>query len=488
MAPSEASAAAGRGKPGLVAERRFGRAFWAHPPILLAGITALGLVLRCLYLGSKSFWMDEGFSAFMARAPYSDFLRYVRGGEINMLAYYGLLRLWTNWGMGESFIRAFSVAASAATIPLVYLIGKRLFGARAGLIAALLLAVHPAHVAYAQEARSYALVVFLLCLSTWLLLRCVDRGQGSDYALYAATIVLAIYSQIIAALIPLAQWPPVMRRLGSRGWFRLAMAGLGSAVALAPAIFVVWTKGGHSADWIPPLSWQMLGRVWRFLTLRKFGFLYPLAWLAALWAALRRPRPAEERWPMLLIVNWLLLPLLCLLAISLVKPLLIPRLLLLSVPAAVLLAGRGLEAIRRPWNWVLLVVMVVASLASVRSYYRSPKPDWRAATGQIARDFQPGDAVAVVPAYGRFTVDYYRQFDGLPASRLPYADGQVPGKGKPNRLWLMVYGGEGDNAPAQEALRAAGGQNDYCLAGSSQFAYIELFLMTPCTSSGRTQP
>lgn len=491
MPSSDASAAAGRGKPALAARpaRRFGHAFWADSRIQLAGVTALGIVLRCLFLDSKSFWMDEGFSAFMARAPFSDFLRYIRGGEINMVAYYGLLRLWAHFGTSESFIRSLSVAASAATVPLIYLIAKRLFSARAGLIAALLLAVHPAHIAYAQEARSYALAVFLLCLSTWLLLRCLDHGRRSDYAFYAATAVLAIYSHIIAALIPLAQWPAVMRRMRSRSWFRLTIAALGSVVALAPAIFIVWTKGGHSADWIPPLSWHMLGRVWRLLTLRKFGWCYGLAWLAAVWTSLRRRNPAAERWPLVLIVNWLAVPVLCLIAISLLKPVLIPRLMLLSVPAAVLLAGRGVESIRRPWNWLLLAGMVAASLASARSYYRRPKPDWRAVTGEIARDFQSGDALAVVPQYGRFTVDYYRQRDGLPVSRVPYAaaGGELTDKSKAERLWLIVYGGQGYNAPAQEAIRAARGRNDYCVARSSQFAYIELFLMTPCTGSGKAQ-
>lgn len=454
----------------------------ADPRLWLLLITGLGLLLRCLFLSSKSFWMDEGFSVLMARTDYPTFFRFVRGGEINMLAYYGLLRLWTQAGFGESFIRSLSVLASAATIPLLYLIGKRLFSPRVGLVAAALLAVHPSHIAYAQEARSYALAVFLVCLGTLFLLRGLSQDRIRDFVLYAGTMVLAIYSLALTVLVPLALAPAAILRLPARR-LRLLLIAAAALVVLLPALFVVWRQSTHIAAWIPPLSGHMLLRVWRFLTLRKFGFLYALAWAAALWAAWRGRRTALF-WPTLLAACWLVLPLAALIALSIYKALLIPRVMLMCVPAAALLAAQGLESLRRPARWTLFALLVLASLAAVRSYYRSPKPDWRGVTTLALAESQPGDGIVVVPEYARFTVDYYRELSGASA-RLPDAapGGQMEGSRLvARRLWLAVYGGNGYNPPAQDALQSvlAASRNRYCVAASSQFSFVELFLLQAC--------
>lgn len=462
---------------------------FADARILLPAITALGLLLRCLFLGSKSFWMDEGFSAYMARADYPSFLNFVRHGEINMAAYYVLLRLWTHWSVGESFIRLLSVIASAATIPLVYLVGKWLFTPRAGLIAAALLAVHPGHIEYAQEARSYALAVFLVCLTSLFLLRCLSQDRPRDYAFFCGAAVLAIYSHILAALIPLAQSPAALRRLPTRSWRPFALACLCGALLLLPAAFIVWTTGSSSAQWIPPLSLHMLLRVWWLLTVGKFGWIYLLAWLAALWNGSRYAR-SEQRWALAFLLCWLLLPFAFLFAISIFKPLLVPRFLLFCVPAAALLAAQGVNSFHRPSNWLLFALIVAASLAGVRSYYRRPKPDWRGAAAQIFSQSRSGDAVLVTPAYGHFTLDYYRQLAGVSSDRLPYAaaGGQIePNHAQASRLWLVVYGGQGANQPARQAILSldAASRNQYCPTRSWQFSFLELFLVQSRSMDGQ---
>ena len=147
-------------------------------PLLIIAIAAL---LRLLFLTSKSFWMDEGFSAFMARTDSPTFLLFVRHGEMHIVFYYALLRLWAYASASEWSIRSFSVLVSVVTVIVVYSIGKRLFERNVALIAALLLAVNPTHIAYAQEARSYALETLLVSSSTLFLLRFFQTGLRRDY-------------------------------------------------------------------------------------------------------------------------------------------------------------------------------------------------------------------------------------------------------------------------------------------------------------------
>jgi len=128
--------------------------------IALVGIVLLGTLLRVIHLGTRSLWIDEGSSAVVARLDLHQFIRLVTTVEANMVLYYALLRFWMSWGDSETFIRALSVLFAVATLPLVYMLGARLFNTRVGLIGALLLSINAFHIRYAQEARGYSLRSF----------------------------------------------------------------------------------------------------------------------------------------------------------------------------------------------------------------------------------------------------------------------------------------------------------------------------------------
>src|SRR5437588_10581008 len=74
-------------------------------------------------LTAQSFGMDEGFSIFMARTDDGTFWRFIRRGEINMVFYYFLLRIWLYFSMSQLWIRLFLVIWAVATVPLIYDIG-----------------------------------------------------------------------------------------------------------------------------------------------------------------------------------------------------------------------------------------------------------------------------------------------------------------------------------------------------------------------------
>ena len=61
-----------------------------------------------------------------------------------------------------------------ATIPIIYLIGKRLSGPVMGLVAAVLLAFSVFNIFYAQEARMYTLLAFNAAVAIYALARAAD--------------------------------------------------------------------------------------------------------------------------------------------------------------------------------------------------------------------------------------------------------------------------------------------------------------------------
>ncbi|MEJ2148413.1 MAG: glycosyltransferase family 39 protein, partial [Chloroflexota bacterium] len=136
------------------------------PFLLLAAlILLLAGGLRFYNLGGQSFWNDEGNSARLAERPLSQIVEGA-AGDIHPPGYYLALAGWRALvGESEFGLRALSAFASLLTVAAVGAIGARLFDRRVGLLAALLAALSPFQVYYAQEARMYALLALLAALS-----------------------------------------------------------------------------------------------------------------------------------------------------------------------------------------------------------------------------------------------------------------------------------------------------------------------------------
>src|ERR1700684_2761104 len=127
--------------------------------VALGCITILCAALSIYHLGAASLWSDEIFSRY-----YADLfgLHYVLtdglSKETNPPTYYLLLRGWISlFGDGEAALRSLSAAISILCVPVTYLLGRELGGKSRGRAGALLVALCPASVYFAQETRVYAL-------------------------------------------------------------------------------------------------------------------------------------------------------------------------------------------------------------------------------------------------------------------------------------------------------------------------------------------
>src|SRR5215210_2925768 len=141
--PADRSPAPPTARPG---ERSRG-----HPAVVagVATLVAAGAVL--LRLGSRSLWFDEGITVGLVREPFGTFVQRVTDHEVNQSAFYVLFNGWYRLvGDGAAAMRLLSALLFVATVPLVYVLGRRLFDARVGALAAVLLAVHPLAVEWGQ--------------------------------------------------------------------------------------------------------------------------------------------------------------------------------------------------------------------------------------------------------------------------------------------------------------------------------------------------
>ncbi len=139
---------------------------------LLLAILILATGLRLLHISHQSFWLDEVETVNTVRRAIPSL---TMSGTTPPL-YYIIVSYWMRLvPETEAMLRLPSVLFGIGAVALLFLLGRRLLGSRAGLIAALLMAVSPFHIHYSQEARAYSLMVLLTLLSWLALIRVLDR-------------------------------------------------------------------------------------------------------------------------------------------------------------------------------------------------------------------------------------------------------------------------------------------------------------------------
>ena len=149
-------------------------------PWLVILITLVGGVLRILLLGQKGMWLDETFSVWLANHPVPEMLHWIVTIDQHPPLYYLLLRPWMALrGDSPQAVRMLSVFFGTITIPMIYLIGKRMSGALLGLAASLILAVSPFHIRFAQETRMYTMLTFNASVAIYALLRLLTDSRAA---------------------------------------------------------------------------------------------------------------------------------------------------------------------------------------------------------------------------------------------------------------------------------------------------------------------
>jgi len=166
--------------------------------LLLAVITLLAAGLRFYRLGEWSFWIEEHHS-----------LRHT--AELNSLAsiiqsgrplYYLISKQALNyWGVSEWSARIVPAFLGIISVPLVYVLTKKLFGFIPAFLATLLLVISPWHIYWSQNARFYTLLLLLYTLSIFAFYWGVETDRFRYIVLSFIALALAVISHAIAALL-----------------------------------------------------------------------------------------------------------------------------------------------------------------------------------------------------------------------------------------------------------------------------------------------
>jgi mannosyltransferase len=398
------------------------QALWT--PVSIATLTlsaTAAAALRFSFLVRKPFWFDECFSVEVARLGWADFWRLMWRREANMSLYYLLLRGWLHLGSSPFFIRSLSVIISLVTLPAIFWLALQLFDRRTGLLAVALMSFNAFHVRYAQEARSYSLLVLLAILSSGFFVAALREPSRRNRVGYVLASVLAVYAHLYALLLLTAQWLSVRGKKEPASSRPLRRTWIWIGSASSPLIVFAAKTGAGPIRWIQRPGFhdvlhfmeQMAG---------NDGFvllgLYAAACLAAIVTYERKTGPfrTEDKsngWSVRFLLIWLFFPVALILLLSLARPLFLGRYFIFCLPALVILAAAGLAKVRPAWLLgVGLGVMLLLSLQGAFSYYDHDfdleRDGSEAAASYILDHAQPGDAILFHIAEARVPYEFFK--------------------------------------------------------------------------------
>lgn len=374
---------------------------------LLAGLVALG---------SKPWWFDEAYDVWNAREGWPKFVLKAGYYEPSQFLYLIVLKAWrmftpeTEW-----FTRLPSVAFTVAAAMLVGRLGTRLFGQRVGVIAGILTATNATVVEWSQQTRTYGLALLAAVVVTVLFVRAAESDDRRAWIAYGLAGALGVYAHffvgfvIAAHAVALPRLTPFRRR-------RLVTAWGIVALAVAPSLPFILIGGRGGADWIQATS---LHGLLQGLGALDGGNLLALG-AAAVGAVILlafppvdlRSRPGTPSWAGALLVAWALAPLVGALVVSLLKPVLVGRYLIVSTPAIALLGAIALACIRpRVVAAGAAAGLLGVSGVQISRWYALVPEDWSQAARVGAAAERAGTPVAVEPAG---YVDAYQLYGQLP--------------------------------------------------------------------------
>ncbi len=344
-------------------------------------ILLLAFVVRIHHLDFQSIWWDEGHSIEMASAPLSQ-IATLPGMDVHPPGYFMLLHEWMIFaGPSEFALRFLSLLFSLLGMALLMRFAADLArqtslpAAWTAGLTGLLAAIYPLSVAYAQEVRMYALIVFLMSASFYAQWRLIAgrrlrpglSGTVPWIILYVLATAASLYTHYFAIFLVAFQnlawlmWVLLPSKTSTKSGARLGTWGVtqvGTLILFAPQLPLALgqTTAYANPNLNPPALFQFLSRSWRAYSIGP-AIYAGVAWLAPLaavfsavvvlvlvWRA-RQRRDGLTLSNLGFVAGWFVVPLALYYLVLQVRPSFEPRYLTPVTPALLLLWGWGTMAV-----------------------------------------------------------------------------------------------------------------------------------------------
>ncbi|MFJ4194318.1 glycosyltransferase family 39 protein [Pseudomonas sp. NPDC089534] len=360
--------------------------------MLLLLVLLLAICIRSYGLGRPYVWGDEAFSIRMSLLPFEE-IGVFASHDVHPPLYYYLLHVWMGvWGSGAIAVRALSVLLGSLAVVGCAMVVKELSDWRQGLWCGVLIAFLPVAVRYSQEARMYALFLFFVVASLFMLIRWVkDPGSNSYLSAYALFVVCLLYTHYFAVFVIFSHWAYLVWLVvaggGKENYFLRRSWWLANGVIVL--MFIPWlivmvclfsafdvTGSTGAFNWVPTVTLESFpSLLWSFLILNdgqglKFWLFWGLPLVMLLLSVVAVCRDASELKVGALFVLHLFVPIVTVILLSFFVPMWVVRYLAFSAVAVPVVVVVSIFALGAGGRVSILLLLVIVQLPGVYFVYQ----------------------------------------------------------------------------------------------------------------------
>lgn len=377
------------------------------------GILLLNILYKILFLGARDISIDEPFTLFYSQMPWKDIF-HMLPGENNPPLHFLLMHTWIQLVGIEPFqARLLSLIFGVCSSVLIYFIGVRNFSKPVGISAALLFTFSNFNTYIAQEARVYALFIFLALISVYLFLNLIRQFRLRTFIFLIIVNILLIYSHFFAFWLLLVEYifvffyPDIRKKL-----FKplLIMAGV-LIVSFLPylTIFVNRFLSSSGGTWLePPTISSIYNLFWKFCNQPVPAVIVIIILVAGLtkYMFFRKKNSIDKATQFVLI--WFILPTFLTFIISFMLPMFYEKYLVFLAPALYLLVSKAVVYIgnKTPIRLGIFIVLIAGFILT-----STPRPYYSKSLTFLTNDIKSlrknSDLVVITPGYFDKTAIYH---------------------------------------------------------------------------------
>ena len=387
---------------------------------ILSLILLLSAILRIYHADYQSLWVDE-INTMIQSTPHQSFKdTYVSLLKLDLqppLYFYILKYLFRIFGYTTLVLRLFSAFMGIAGVWTVYLLSKELFNKKVGLYASLILCLNYFHIFYSQEGRPYTFLVLFTILSFYNLVRFIKSPSYKLAVYYGIFSCLMLYGHPFGLFALLAQcvialyYFLLLHRTKRLLFFKQACVSFFVLILLyIPAIPLLASASKIDSFWIqlPDLN--------VFSTILKdfFGnseLLLALVYLLVIIYFIRlfnekgkhngliKENDSELINSYVVLIPWIVICLVVPLIRSYLKvPMIIPRYLIIVLPAIIIIVSIGIYGIRHRLIRLsflgLIAIFSFTDIFILKDYYKKRnKTDFRGISNFVIKNKKEGEQV-----------------------------------------------------------------------------------------------
>ena len=403
------------------------------------GIIALAAFLIRIYIAATgSYWVDEIVMIEVGRGSTQSVINFLitdtAQGPFSWLVIHALVRI----SEAEWFLRLFQVLAGSLAVYYAYFFMRDTMGRRAGLIAAVLMAISLNGINYSTDCRYYSYLVLFSLAMAHHYQATLSTGLKRHYILFGIATLLNIYNGHFAFFLGLIivihmMGTVIVRVIRPAGgitfnrYVLIAVSGLAALILYLPWLGVMlsffngpWgiAGGNFSSEATGGTTLDKL-----LITIGgRFGsgsfahpesdwhsFIFPVLFLL-MWV--QGKRGLQNR---IFILLWLVLPLYILLSVQ-ARHYFTIRYFMIIFPALVLGAAGGLD---RLWHWIIAIIrllrprfsphqaipllktatvgsalaVIALSAPYLSDVIQYPKQDWKRSVEYVKSHAKPDDVI-----------------------------------------------------------------------------------------------